>query len=62
MTQSRRRQVKRSLARALDRAPRSWTLVVPIDATPPEQAWSDSLQAVASARLDWKDKAWLEEK
>jgi len=62
MTQSRRRQVKRSLAKAMERAPRSWTLVVPIDATPPEQAWFDSLQAGVSARLDWKDKTWLEEK
>ena len=62
MTQSRRRQVKRSLARAMEQAPRSWTLVVPIDASPPEQAWFDSLRAGVSARLDWKDKTWLEEK
>ena len=62
MTQSRRRQVKRSLARAMEQAPRSWTLVVPIDATPPEQAWFDSLQAGVSARLDWKDKTWLEQR
>jgi hypothetical protein len=62
MTQSRRRQVKRSLARAMEGTPRSWTLVVPIDPTPPEQAWFDSLQAGVSAKLDWKDKTWLEEK
>lgn len=62
MTQSRRQQVKRSLARAMERAPRSWTLVVPIDATPPEEAWFDSLQAGVPARLDWKDKTWLEQK
>ena len=62
MTQSRRRQVKRSLARAMERAPRSWTLVVPIDPTPPEQAWFDSLQAGVSARLDWKGRTWLDEK
>lgn len=61
MTQNRRPQVKRSLARAMERAPRSWTLVVPIDATPSEQAWFDSLQAGVTARLDWKDKTWLEE-
>ena len=60
MTQRRRRQVKRSLARAMDQPTRSWTLVVPIDATPPEQAWFDSLQADISARLNWKDKTWLE--
>ncbi|MDQ2873496.1 MAG: hypothetical protein M3Y33_01150 [Actinomycetota bacterium] len=62
VTPTRRRQVKRSLARAMEQAPRSWTLVVPIDASPPEQAWFDSLQAGVSARLDWKDKTWLEEK
>jgi hypothetical protein len=39
MTQTRRRQIKQSLARAMEQAPRSWTLVVPIDATPSEQAW-----------------------
>jgi hypothetical protein len=62
MTQGRRRQVERSLARAMQRAPRSWTLIVPINATPAEQVWFDSLQAGVSARLDWKDRTWLEEK
>jgi transcriptional regulator with XRE-family HTH domain len=62
MTQSRRRQVKRSLARAMEREPRSWTLVAPIDPTPSEQAWFDSLQASVSSRLDWKGWTWLEEK
>lgn len=62
MTQSRRRQVKRSLTRAMAQAPRTWTLVMPIDLTPAEQQWFDSLQADVSARLDWKGKTWLEEK
>lgn len=62
MTQSRRRQVKRSLARAMECAPRTWTLVVPIDPTPAEQQWFDSLQTDVSARLDWQGKTWLEEK
>jgi hypothetical protein len=62
MTKSRRRQVKRSLIRAIEQAPRTWTLVVPIDFTPAEQQWFDSLQTDVSARLDWKGKTWLEEK
>lgn len=62
MTQSRRRQVRRSLARAMEQSPRSWTLVVSIDASPPEQAWFDSLRAGAPARLDWKGKTWLEQR
>ncbi len=62
LTQSRRRQVKRSLVRAMEQAPRSWTLVLPIDFTPAEQRWFESLQVGVSARLDWKGKTWLEEK
>ena len=62
MTPGRRRQVKRSLVRAMSRAPRTWTLVVPIDPTPSEQRWFESLHAEVSVRLDWKGRAWLEEK
>ena len=62
MTSGRRRQVKRSLARAMSRAPRTWTLVVPIDPTPSEQRWFESLHAEVSAQLDWKGRTWLEEK
>jgi len=62
MTQSRRRQVKRSLARAMERAPRAWTLIVPINPTPAEQTWFESLQTDVSASLEWKDRTWLEEK
>ena len=45
MTPARRRQVKKSLARAMQKSPRTWTLVVPIDPTPGEQTWFDSLGA-----------------
>jgi hypothetical protein len=37
MTQTRRRQVERSRARAVKTDPRTWTLAVPIDPTPGEQ-------------------------
>jgi hypothetical protein len=62
MTQSRRRQVTRSLRRAMVQTPRTWTLVLPIDFTPAEQEWFESLQADVSARLDLRGRTWLEEK
>ena len=61
MEATQRRQVKRSLARAMEKNPRTWTLVVPIDPTPGEQEWFDSLGADLSARLEWLGKTWLEE-
>ncbi len=61
MTPARRSQVKRSLARAMRMNPRTWTLVVPIDPTPAEQQWFDSLGADLPAPLEWLGKTWLEE-
>jgi hypothetical protein len=62
MAQPQRRQVKRSMDRAMKKAPRTWTLVVPIDPTPQEQQWFDSLRAGVPAQLEWRGKTWLEEK
>jgi hypothetical protein len=61
MTPARRRQVKRSLTRAMETSPRTWTLIVPINPTPEEQRWFDSLGAELPADLDWLGKTWLEE-
>ena len=61
MTPARRRQVKRSLDRAMESRPRTWTLVVPIDPAPAEQRWFDSLGAGLPAQLEWLGKTWLEE-
>jgi len=61
MTPPRRRQVKQSLTRAVETGPRSWTLVVPIDPTPEEQRWFESLDAGLPVRLEWLGKTWLEE-
>lgn len=60
MTAARRRQVQRSLARAIKARPRAWTLVVPIDPTPAEQRWFDSLGAALPLKLEWLGKTWLE--
>jgi hypothetical protein len=62
MNDVRRQQVVRSLQRALKGSPRTWSLVVPIDATPKEQEWFDSLaSATTTTTLTWLDKTWLEE-
>lgn len=62
MNDVRRQQVVRSLQRALKGSPRIWSLVVPIDATPKEQEWFDSLaSATTTTTLTWLDKTWLEE-
>jgi hypothetical protein len=61
MTRGRRQQVKRSLNRAMQKSPRTWTLIVPIDPTPAEQEWFDSLRSSVSADLEWCGKTWLEE-
>ena len=59
MTPARRRHVKESLARAMKTGPRTWTLVVPIDPTPEEQRWFDSLGTGLTAQLEWLGKNWL---
>ena len=61
MTPARRQQVKRSLAEAMKKNPRTWTLVVPIDPTPGEQTWFDSLGEGLPAQLEWLGKNWLKE-
>ena len=67
MNDVRRQQVVRSLQRALKGSARTWSLVVPIDATPKEQEWFDSLASATTTTttttttLTWLDKRWLEE-
>ena len=61
MERTQRRQVERSLARAMGQSPRTWTLVVPIDPTPAAQQWFDSLGAGLPAQLEWLGTTWLEE-
>jgi hypothetical protein len=61
MNAVRRQQVTRSLQRALEKAPRTWSLVVPIDATPREQEWFGSLASGTATRLTWLGRTWLEE-
>lgn len=60
MTNARRRQVKKSLDRALEASPSAWSLVVPIDPTPAEQRWFKTLAESASCPLQWKGLTWLD--
>jgi hypothetical protein len=60
MTPVRRAQVKRSLRKAATRELRSWTLVVPIDPTPRERVWFDSLQALIGCPIEWRGLNWLD--
>jgi hypothetical protein len=61
MNPVRRQQVMRSLQRALEKTPRTWSLLVPIDATPKEQEWFCSLASDTTTLLTWLGKTWLEE-
>lgn len=61
MDHGRRQQVARSLRRALAKSPRTWSLVVPIDGTPQEQEWFESLAPGPTTKLTWLGKTWLED-
>ena len=57
-----RPQVKSSLNRVAGLTPSRWTLVVPIDPTPGELEWFCRLGKGYSFPLEWRGKAWLDEK
>ena len=62
MTSSRRRMVKRSLKRAAELDPRSWTLIVPIDPNPSEEIWFHRLDKDYGFPCTWRGKTWLDDK
>ena len=57
---SRRTHVKNSLARAAEHEPAAWHLVVPIDPTPAEDEWFESLIADYPFACRWLGKTWLD--
>jgi hypothetical protein len=59
--QGRRAQVERSLKRAAQLDPDSWTLVVPIDHTKGELAWFDGLRGRYGFPLIWRGRTWLDQ-
>lgn len=56
----RKAQVSRSLAKAATHDPDSWHLVVPIDPTPGELAWFESLTGEYSFPCSWLGRTWLD--
>ncbi|WP_155057988.1 hypothetical protein [Streptomyces blattellae] len=60
MTDGRRNQVESSLARAARLRPVTWDLVVPIDPTPGELQWFNTLRAQYPFELEWRGAAWIE--
>src|SRR5215211_2109017 len=56
----RRVQLERSLKRAAQLNPDSWTLVVPIDHTEGELAWFDGLRRRYRFPLVWRGRTWLD--
>jgi hypothetical protein len=57
---NRRGQVERSLKKAAQLNPDSWTLVVPIDHTEEELAWFDGLRRRYPFPLVWSGRTWLD--
>ena len=60
MAMGRRAQVKKSLKNAAKHKPSAWNLVVPIDPTPGELKWFDSLKADYQFPLTWLGRTWLD--
>jgi predicted nucleotidyltransferase len=59
LASGRRRQIERSLTRALERRPIEWNLVVPVNPTPAEKKWFDDLKA-EGVQLNWYGLSWLD--
>ena len=61
LTASRKRKIKKSLGNAAGHEPVRWELVTPLDPSPAELQWFDSLRAShAGVELIWRDRAWLD--
>ncbi|WP_018791315.1 hypothetical protein [Salinispora arenicola] len=61
LTASRKRKIKKSLENAARHEPVRWELVTPLDPSPAELQWFDSLRAsYPGVELIWRDRAWLD--
>ena len=55
-----RREIQRSLSQACKHAPSRWILVMPLDHSPAEERWFDSLaEQCPATRLEWWGLSWL---
>ncbi len=57
----RRRNIEKSLKKAAELQPNSWTLVVPIDPTSGELTWFDGLKSKYPFPLTWRGRTWLDD-
>jgi len=55
-----RRQIQKSLMRAAELNPLSWTLVIPLDSSPAELVWFDRLRGTTPFPLRWAGLSWLD--
>lgn len=60
MTQTRRRQVERSLKNAAKHSPARWHLVVPINHNPSELKWFEKITKDYDFPCDWLGRDWLD--
>ena len=60
LTQGRRRNIKADIVRAAEHRPTAWFLVVPIDPTPGELRWFETVSEGQSFPCTWFGLNWLE--
>lgn len=62
LTPSQKGQIEKSLAKAAEREPIAWRLILPLEHTPKEKKWFDKLQAqYPKILLTWHGVDWLDE-
>lgn len=62
MTSTRRQQVVKSLKRASKHNPSTWVLIVPIDPTPAEESWFQTITNSYQFQCEWRGLTWLDGK
>ncbi|EDX22849.1 hypothetical protein [Streptomyces sp. Mg1] len=62
MTQTRRRQVRRSLISSARHQPDHWDLMVPISPNPSELTWFNGLRKEFPFVRDWRGRNWLDQR
>ncbi|WP_173100613.1 hypothetical protein [Actinomadura verrucosospora] len=61
LTNTQKRQIKRSLKQAKHHNPDRWILIVPLDPTPSERTWFNGINEEATTpALEWRGLDWLE--
>jgi hypothetical protein len=62
LTSSQKRNILRSLTRAVTHQPVRWCLILPLNPSPAEQSWFERLgERFAPVTLEWRGRDWLDE-